>query len=59
LAAWIVAVRTFSLYNFMDPITSNSPDAGTKITPVEATLFPIPLQNQKERVVVVVTACQI
>jgi len=36
LAAGIVAVVTFSLYNFMDSITSNSPEAGTKISPVGA-----------------------
>jgi hypothetical protein len=36
LAAGIVAVVTFSLYNFMDSSTSNSPEAGTKIAPVGA-----------------------
>jgi hypothetical protein len=39
LAAGIVAVVTFSLYNFMDSITPNSPEAGTKITSVGAASF--------------------
>jgi len=39
LAAGIVAILTFSLYNFMDSITSSSPDAGTKIAPVGAASF--------------------
>jgi hypothetical protein len=39
LAAGIVAVVAFSLYNFMDSITSNSPEVGTKIAPVGADSF--------------------
>ena len=34
LAAGIIVVVVFSVYNFMDSFTSNAPDAGTKITPV-------------------------
>jgi hypothetical protein len=34
LAAGIIAVVGFSVYNFMDSFTSNAPEAGTKITPM-------------------------
>jgi hypothetical protein len=34
LAAGIIVVVAFSVYNFMDSFTSNAPDVGTKITPV-------------------------
>jgi hypothetical protein len=39
LAAGIIAIVTFSIYNFMDSITSNSPDVGTRIAPVGSAAF--------------------